>query len=257
MDSLKELKVHVFTREFADIVLRELDTITDFTAYLVAKESIGEKSILINGGEENLLGKYLHAGKNFDWMANYESVVIDDSIWPAIQSKPEFIAKKELDQVSYGWDSLIDRVHEGSERYEIVARELARPNRFERRILSESFLTAYGELVSSNCEMMRRWMPIGDTSYCFLIINDDEYPSAKRKALLTLMCEVARGLPPMNKRVIGVATGRDNRNYDFAFLYADEWTEACEKRKQYLQDTFGIFVSPRVTVDGIDEYPKL
>ncbi len=56
MDSVKEFKVHVFTREFADIVLKELDTISDFTAYLAAKETIAETQIRIQGGEENLLG---------------------------------------------------------------------------------------------------------------------------------------------------------------------------------------------------------
>jgi hypothetical protein len=258
MDSVKNFKVHVFTREFADVVLKELDTITDFTAYLAAKESISDKEIMILGGEENLLGQYLHAGRNFDWLKNYNIVRIDDSIWPAIQAKPEFIAKKELDKVSYGWDSMIERVHEGSKQYEILARELARPDRFTRRVLSRSFLEAYGELVSSDRQMMRRFMPIGDTSYCFLITNDDEYSSSKRearKALLTLMCEVARGLPPMNKRVVGVATGRDNINYDFAFLYGEEWTDADEERKKYLQKKFGIFASPRVTATHEDEYP--
>src|SRR5204863_4963867 len=104
MDSVKELKVHVFTREFADIALKELDTISDFTAYLSAKESIIDKQIVIDGGEENLLGKYLHAGRSFDWISNYDLILIDDPIWPAIQKKPEFIAKKELDRISYGWD---------------------------------------------------------------------------------------------------------------------------------------------------------
>jgi hypothetical protein len=257
MDSIKQFKVHVFTREFADIVLTELNTITDFATYLTAKESIGNQRVTIFGGEENLLGKYLHAGRSFGWMKNYDLVTIDDSIWPALQMKPEYIAKKELDQVSYGWDAMIDRAHEGSNRYEILARELARPDRFTRRVLSEAFLEAYGELVSSTHEMMRRWMPVGDTSYCFLITNDEEYPSPRRKALLALMCEVARGLPPMNKRVIGIATGKDNRNYDFAFIYGEEWTEADEARKQHIQDTFGIFVSPRITTGGVDEYPKL
>jgi hypothetical protein len=190
-------------------------------------------------------------------MKSYDLVMIDDSIWPTIQSKPEFIAKKQLDKASYGWDSMIDRAHEGSKQYEILARELARPDRFTRRILSESILEAHGELVSSHLVMMRRRMPIGDTSYCFLITNDDEYPSPKRKAMLSLMCEVARGLPPMNKRVIGVATGRDNRSYDFAFVNAEEWTDADEERKKHIQDIFGIFVSPRITVDGADEYPAL
>jgi hypothetical protein len=210
MDSIKQHKVHVFTREFADIVLKELDTIADFTAYLAAKEAIAEKEITILGGEENLLGKYLHAGRTFDWMQNYDSVFINDSIWPTIQKKPEFIAKKELGKISYGWDSMIERANEGSNKYERLARELARPDRFTRRILSQAFFEAYGEFVSSDHEMLRRYMPLGGTSYCFLITNDDEYPSKRRETMLGLMCEVARGLPPMNKRVIGVATGRVN-----------------------------------------------
>lgn len=257
MDSVKELKVHVFTREFADIVLNELDTVSDFTAYLAAKEAIAEKEIHITGGEENLLGKYLHAGRNFDWMKNYDIIMVDDTIWPAIQKKPEFIAKRKLDQVSYGWDSMIDRVHEGSSRYELVARELARADRFTRRVLSESFFEAYKELMSSNYDMLRRHMSVGDTTYCFLITNDDEYPSPRRQRMLSLMCQVARGLPPMNKRVVGVATGKSNRSYDFFHLYSESWSDADEQRKQAIQEKYGIFVSPRITASDVDEYPKL
>ncbi len=257
MDSVKEFKVHVFTREFADIVLKELDTISDFTAYLAAKETLTEKEIRIDGGEENLLGKYLHAGRNFDWMKNYDLIMIDDTVWPAIQKKPEFIAKKKLDQVSYAWDSMIERAHEGSSQYERVARELARPDRFTRRVLSESFFEAYKELVSSNHEMLRRHMSVGDTTYCFLITNDDEYPSPRRQQMLSLMCQVARGLPPMNKRVIGVATGKSNRSNDFVHLYAENWSDADEQRKQAIQEKCGIFVSPRITASDADEYPKV
>jgi len=182
--------------------------------------------------------------------------MIDDTIWSAIQKKPEFIAKKQLDKVSYGWDSMIDRAHEGSSQYERVARELARPDRFTRRVLSEAFFEAYKELVSSTHEMLRRRMPLGDTMYCFLITNDDEYPSPRRRQMLSLMCQVARGLPPMNKRVIGVATGKSNRSYDFVQLYTENWSDEDEQRKQAIQKKYGIFVSPRITASDADEYPK-
>jgi hypothetical protein len=218
---------------------------------------IADYEIRIDGGEENLLGKYLYAGRNFHWMKNYDLIMIDDTIWPAIQKKPEFIAKKKLDQVSYGWDSMIDRAHEGSPQYERVARELARPDRFKRRVLSESFFEAYKELVSSKHEMFRRYTPVGDTTYCFLITNDDEYPSPRRRQMLSLTCQVARGLPPMNKRVIGVATGKSNRSYDFVHLYAETWSDADEQRKQAIQEEYGIFVSPRITASDADEYPKI
>ena len=61
----------------------------------------------------------------------------------------------------------------------------------------------------------------------------------------------------MNKRVVGVATGKSNRSYDFAHLYAEDWSDADEKRKQAIQKAYGIFVSPRITVGDADEYPTI
>ncbi len=43
--------------------------------------------------------------------------------------------------------------------------------------------------------------------------------------MLSFMCFVARGLPPMNKRVVGVATEAENRSYDYCFRMQPKWTE--------------------------------
>jgi hypothetical protein len=255
MDSIKNFQIHVFTREFADIVLQELDTIADFSAYLAAKESIGDSQIMIHGGEENLLGKYLHAGRNFDWLKSHDLIMIDDTIWPAIQAKPEFIAKRELDKISYGWDTMIDRAHEGSKQYEKVARELARPDRFTRRMLAKTFFEAYSELRATTLDMFRRRTSIGGTTYCFLIVNDDEHPSKRRQLMLQQICFVARGMPPKNTKVVGVATGRNNKSYDFLFLDIPTWGLREEALKNQIQKQHGIFVSPRVSVSPEDEYP--
>ena len=109
-------------------------------------------------------------------MQNYDVIQIDDTIWPAISSKPQYIAKKKLDEISQGWDSIIERAHEGSSRYELVARELARPDRFTRRVLSESFMEVYSEFMASNMDMMRRQFALAGTTYCFLVTGDTEYP---------------------------------------------------------------------------------
>jgi hypothetical protein len=184
--------VHGFTREFADIAMSELDTLADFCMYLRAKESIElNKMIMILGGEENLLGKYIEHGRSFSWMDNYDVVDIDDTVWPKISKMPQYIKKKEMDRISKGWDSMIERVHEGTSKYERVARELARPDRFTRRVLSESFMEAYAECMSTDLDMIRRQMVLGDTTYCFLITNDTEHPSKRRQAMLQAMCVVA------------------------------------------------------------------
>jgi hypothetical protein len=248
--------VHGFTREFADIAMSELDTLADFCMYLRTKESIElNKMIMILGGEENLLGKYIEHGRSFGWMDNYDVVHIDDKVWPKISKMPQYIKKKEMDRVSKGWDSMIERVHEGTSKYERVGRELARPDRFTRRVLSESFMEAYAECMSTHLDMIRRQMVLGDTTYCFLITNDTEHPSKRRQAMLQAMCVVARGLNPENSRVIGVATSRDNRNYDFVFLNIPEWTRQLEAEKVRLQSQFGIFVAPRRTLTNSSEFP--
>jgi hypothetical protein len=195
MTEVKGHVVHLFTREFADIALQELDTISDFCRYLREKESIAtEKYLMILGGEENLLGKYIELGRNFQWTASHDLIMVDDTIWPKIETMTQYVEKKKLDEISYGWDKMIDRAHEGSARYEIIARELARPDRFSRRILAKSFMEAYSEFMSSDGDMVRRKTSHLGATYCFLITNDVRHGSARSQRMLQFMCFVARGM---------------------------------------------------------------
>jgi hypothetical protein len=149
---VKNRMIHAFTREFADIALSELNTVSDFCAYLRNKEAIDKKKMLVvGGGEENLLGKYLELGRSFSWMDNYDNIFNDETIWPKFTSLEQVKGKQKADRISYGWDSIIDRAHDGtSSRYELVARELARPDRFQRRILAKSFFEGYSEFRGSD-----------------------------------------------------------------------------------------------------------
>jgi len=254
---VKDRKIHVFTREFADISLSELDTVSDFCAYLREKESIDKKKmLLVMGGEENLLAKYLELGRNFSWMDNYDNILIDETVWPRFTSLDQFKAKKKADRISYGWDSIIDRAHDGtSSRYEVVARELARPNRFQRRILAKSFFEGYSEFRELDHLIMRRLTKLEDTTYCFLFMEDHHEPRKARRQMLELMCYVARGVHQGNKRVIGIATEAENRSYDFCLRVQPEWTEKDEEAKAKIQQGTGIFVNPRQSADSDDEYP--
>jgi hypothetical protein len=168
LQEYKRHLVHGFTREFADIAMSELDTLADFCMYMRTKESMDpNKMITILGGEENLLGKYIEHGRSFSWMENYDVINIDDTVWPKISKMPQYIKKKEMNRISKGWDSMIERVHEGTSKYERVARELARPDRFTRRVLSESFMEAYStESPTANCTLSLKRMQRGMLSGC-------------------------------------------------------------------------------------------
>ena len=257
MQTVKNRLIHVFTRDFADVLLSELDTVSDFCEYLRKKEAIDKsKMIVVLGGEENLLANYLEHGRDFSWMDNYDNIMIDDTVWPAFSSKPQFLAKKRENRISYGWDHIIDRAHDGlSAAYERAARELARPDRFSRRVLSKSFLEAYKEYLKSSLPIFRRMMPLGDTTYCFLFMEDgNQLPRKRRTGMLGAMCFVARGLPPMNKRVIGIATERENRSYDYCVRVQPEWTAEHEAAKIQIQKDTGIFVRPRLMRGSEDDW---
>ena len=78
VQEFKNHNIHVFTREFADIALSELDTVADFCKYLRDKEAIKpNKMLIVEGGEENLLGKYLHNEHSFNWMDKYDMIYVD------------------------------------------------------------------------------------------------------------------------------------------------------------------------------------
>jgi hypothetical protein len=182
---LKDKMIHVFTREFADTALSELDTVSDFCEYLGKKEAIDRsKVIVVQGGEENLLASYLQNLRGFSWMANYDRISIDNTCWPAFIQNPQFIAKKFEDQISYGWDAVIDRAHDGtSDGYERLARELARPDRFTRRVISKSFFEAYSEYMEKRPPIFRRFSAFGETTYCFLLMEDGQGERKNRKRM--------------------------------------------------------------------------
>lgn len=263
LEEIKGLNVHVFTRDFTQIALNELDTISDFCAYLQAKERFfteKKRSLIVTGGEEELLGIYLREGRTFGPFEKADNVFLEAGIWEGVQKDNRYIKKNEMDRISYGWDSIINRAHEGSSQYEIVARELARPNRFERRYLSKVFMEAHVKAHEEDkADLLRRTMPTDDgITYCFLFADDPE-PWKRRQAMLAGICYFARGKFPQNTKVIGIATEmkfRPTCSYDFVLIDKPNWTEEDQKRVEQLQADTGMFVNPTMAEVHEDEYPS-
>jgi hypothetical protein len=259
--------VHVFTRGFTEIVLNELDTISDFIQYLRAKEhflAAYRGDLLLLGGEENLLAYYLLNDHSFDRLTPYNMVTIEDGHWQGFLSNPRVVAKKAANRISYAWDSIIDRAHEGSSRYEQVARELARPNRLERRSLAQSFYDSHVAAHEDTLHPIFRRITVGrdpnpvrHTTYCFLFM-EEAAPRKRRQDMLQAMCIVARDRFPENLWVIGVATEKHFRptcSYDFVLLHYPVWPEEMKKIATRLREEHGIFKDPVVTESSHDEYP--
>jgi hypothetical protein len=253
---------HVLTREAVEVLLSELDTISDFVDYLREKErvlpSIG--SILLEGGEKELLAHYILNGRSLADLEKHSAVYITSGDWDELQQRPEYIAKQKADHVSYGWDSIIDSVHRGAHpEYERVARELAKLSRFDRRYMSQSFYDAHLEAhkVSGPRMSFKRVGSLRGTTFVFLF-TDDEITQDERKPILEALCFIARGMYTDNQVVIGIRTEMEFRpecSYDYCLLEIDEWTEKHEAQKRALQEENGLLTKLEESELNASEYP--
>lgn len=260
VESIDNNTIHVLNREFIEIVLNELDTISDFCGYIKSKEQlIADKEIMIMGGEQELLAYYLQNNKSFSQFDEATNILIQEGIWEGYISRPEYKNKKKQDEFSYGWDSIIDRAHEGSPEYEKVARELARPNRFERRMLSKTFLEAHIRAHEDNkADMFRRILTTSGVSYVFLFFSED-HPRVHRKQMLFAICFFARGKFKDNAKVIGIATEKKIEptcSYDYCVIDKPEWADGDENRMLKMQEDLELSKNPEISRISEDEYPK-
>ena len=260
--------VHVFDGISFQIIMSELDTITDFIKYLGAKEELYESGIqtIFHGGEEDLLAFYLHHGREFP--KNYDLCIIDDNLWLGFISRPEYRAKKDADDDSYVWDQLLgilsDDILRGDIEFgpnlsesEIAIRVMAREDRFSRRILGKSFIEFY-ELAGQKKVRSRMVLGMSDVTYVFLAMPHGE-DRKFRVAELGGRCYVARGLHQDRNTVIGLATEQYEQgkgfSFDITFLYKPTWTDEDQRQMEFCQKEFGYFASPLEQPIHEDEYP--
>jgi hypothetical protein len=251
--------VHVFNRDGIELALRELDTIADFSKYLDARESIPTGQLMVMGGEEELLAWYLSKNRTFDDMRNTDVVLLDGTLWEVFSQSKEYKAKKKADDISYAWDEMISGAHaSGHPEYERVARELARPNRFERRVLAESFFEAHVAAHKTDRPTFRRIMSLAGRTYCFVFL-DESYPRELRMKMVSAICTVGRIMFD-NADVLAVATEskfRKQCSYDFGFLSVPEVTPSYRAKAEELKTKLEIMKNPTAGRAHIEEYPAI
>jgi len=272
--------VHVFDERSLEIVMNELDTITDFIKYLSDKEALyrsGTQTIFNGGGEEDLLTLYLHNNRQFptdEELGQPDTIILDDDLWATFSRKPEYLRKKDADRESYSWDSLLEvychdvlnehlEVGSSASDLEKVARTMARESRFNRRLLGSSL----NEFMRRSDPRMPEEQRVGPRMvscpsgvvYVFLT-RPHGYERELRARELWLRCYVARGTNP-NKydTVIGIATEEPVRGkgytLDTVFYWRKDWTEEDQRKCAQIQKELGYFRNPNETQVHVDEYP--
>lgn len=261
---------HIFDEVVLTLVLRTLDTISDFRNYLIKRESFfRSRARLVASGEEELLGLYLMTpstdgnAHDFPNPKPVTSMAIADSgAWDYWVNSEQFQAKKQADQISYCWDKLIEKfslhILEGTQHFtterdlseiELGIRWMARETRFRRRMLATTLIDAMQK--TGPGEIRRRYVqPLlrGDPYWVFLVLPQpvfakyEQYREVRRYALMEA-CQVVKHLHPDALDVAGIAVEpiAERMSEDFTYLDARNWSPEAEAAAKDLHENIGIF----------------
>lgn len=259
--------IHVFDREFTEIVMNELDTVADFLGYLDQKEDVLRRGSMIRlrDGEKDLLAYFINQKRNLCDIEDNTTLVINDDIWQKYDSAEDVVAKREADRISYAWDKLIDMSHTSGGEYERIAREFARVKRFDRRMYGQALVDGFNEaqVVLSNPKLntFRRLMFLENQNLTVVICYYDDPKETKDglKAQLLGMAHIARVKFPANTKVIGIGSDITTGFSDsFTFLYfeQDELTKEYVQDVQRWQAQTKVFTNLQIQAISADEYPS-
>lgn len=281
--------VHVFDDTSLEVVMKTVDTISDFIHYLTKKEELIQSGKLVMAsGEDDLLAHYLkHIDENGEHTFFPESeqsvnaIYISEGIWEGFCKHPSRLAQIRANQVSYSWDLLIEKFiyhittgtsyrmsHPDINAQEEGFRFLAKENRTRRRFLSESLLNLI-EKTPIDSRTTRTVLPSkpGDPYYLFFLLPKlDSMPYSKyrelRGELLYSYLLIAKFRFPEIKNIIGIATEtghKDERTEDFMYLDATTWTEEDNLDASELEAEFinkGLIGKVKLSKTNVLEYPN-
>lgn len=282
--------VHVFDSDNLEIVLSHLDTITDFTGYLMEKEAAIHKFDMISYcGEEDLLAHYLC---NYDKQKHqhiigprdgtFNAVMIGEGEWKDFAESKIYARREEADRPSYLWDAIIQRTCQNALDDILLGhpifsgpnavREMAKEPRFIRRMLSKRIIHAVQTFEGRGEGITRKltYMPSieRDKGYVFLQLknpNTIDFETEwrpKRQMMLEIACAAAKLHFSHLKKIIGIAIDApkysDRNAEDFILLDTNNWTPETDKTYRELNKDFKFFETPylRRHHTKVTEFPR-
>lgn len=271
----KRNPVHILDSHNMPIVLRELDTVNDFSAYLDEKVRAAVAfDYLSYCGEEDLLGHYL---LNYDAVtkrhvigpkedARVNGVMIGEGEWHDFVQTDVYKNTKDEDRISYFWDELIQRTCQNSLdgtlggnsnilRGESAIYEMVKEPRFIRRALSDKMLTAVERFPDSGTFVRQvTFLPSFEPNvgYVFLQLRAPDAFRAepdyreKRQTLLEIACGAAKNKFPQLVKVIGIGIEAPKFSggmvaEDFILMPCDPWPDEIQTYYEELNREWNFF----------------
>ena len=256
--------VHVLDSISFDVLVRELDTITDFVAYLRTREEF-QGQVMMEGGEQDLLALYIQHGQK---LPDKDLICLGEDLWRTFNRSEQYRAKKDADRISYRWDKIIEMFCEQHLKGELLGEQslnavdetiriMAREDRFTRRGLAKSFV----EFLAANSEgtsRARLCSEPGLATYVFLGCPVS-LPRKDRIAELHKRCLIARCKHREKQTVVGIATETPKPGqrpvFELMNLHIPEITSQHEAQAKQFQDRFGFFKNMTMIKLQEEEYP--
>lgn len=245
--------VHVFDEESTFTIFDELDTITDFINYLIAKEKFLVNKRILVPKEVDFLALYIHT--SLDLGIDPDTVVLDDGLWLDYAKSAEYKKWKQEIKVSYIWDEIVSQLHaihiienktSGSRSdLERATRLITLEPRINRLELGMTLNDAIQKKVKAR---MIKALPGSNHSYVFMPLSDKNWNRKEKE--LQLRCLVARYENRGADIVIGISLGKGSANeYIFDIVYfniPNLTSEMIEKIKSAKQE-LGYFKNPIIS----------
>lgn len=262
----KEPFIHIFDEIAYDRILRELDTIRDFTHYLQVREELFMRKRVIATGESELLALHLRGIilNNKAVLQEYsrdqnETLIVEKGYYQELIHSSEYKTWKTKLEISYFWDYLLDRtftfLEKGQSAFTNVPsldeqnkifHWMAAEDRYFRYICSSGILSMQNK-VQNETRMTRTFVSPShpDLFYVVLLlpflpsVTEKEYREVRRNAL-DAYCVITKYLHPECRYVLGIGHETNDLDYsseDFCFLDATEWNDEMQEsaRQTYME----------------------
>lgn len=281
---------HIFDDVTLDILMTELDTLSDFASYLTNKEDLfSSGKVILADGEEDILACYLSKIEN-DRHTIVSSNELEYSgysfsnLWDEYVHNEGYLNKKEMDKTSYIWDELIEKafmhIKEGTsesssiqnyEQHNLLFTQLAELGRLERRVMADAMISSY-----YNIYELRNGKPFDFNTFT-RTISSSEDPNKfiillvatkpidislkdyriKRKAHLEYALKVCRYRNPDAKQICGIAYSAnrsEDDSEDIMCLDLNHWnekdTEAIKQQMELIDKTKHNYMKQSKIIEG-------
>lgn len=245
--------VSVFDENSTYTILNELDTITDFTNYLVAKEKFELKNIILFPYETDFLAFYLQTGLEIDLPE--KTVISGSELWENYLNSEEYAQWNNDISVSYIWDFIINQLHnfhinenttdERREELEEAIRTINLEPRINRIELGSILENAIKQKV--NARMLK---PIGNSKYSYVFMPLDEKNWEEKEGELELRCVVARYENPTAEKIIGISIGSNSNGescFDVCAIVIPEMDNEFIETAKIIKNELGYFIKPKIS----------